>query len=239
MRSDPLVLVTATTARVKGQSCVSVAEAYTDALVGAGLIPVVLPPVDADVAAAALDGVAALVLTGGEDIDSRWFNESLHPAAGPTHVARDEYEIALSRFARERRIPTLALCRGAQIVNVALGGSLMQDIPSQRPGKHHPTSSRATERVHVVELEADSRLCAVVGDARITANSFHHQAIDRVGAGLRVVGWSPDGIVEGIESADPGWWMVGVQWHPEELTKTKEDWDRRLFSAFRAAVCGS
>jgi putative glutamine amidotransferase len=196
----------------------------------------VLPPVDAVIAAAALSGVAGLVLTGGEDIDSRWFNESLHPAAGPTHVVRDEYEIALSRVARERRLPTLALCRGAQIVNVALGGSLMQDIPSQRPAQRHPNSSRPAERVHVVELESDSRLCAMLGESRITVNSFHHQAIDRVGAGLRLVGWSLDGIVEGIESSDPEWWMVGVQWHPEELMETAEDWDRRLFSAFRAAI---
>jgi len=237
--SNPMVLVTATTARIKGQVCVSVAEAYTTALLRTGLIPFVLPPVHASVAAAALLGVAGLVLTGGEDIDSRWFHESLHPAAGPTHVVRDEYEIALSRAAKEQGIPTLALCRGAQIMNVALGGSLMQDIPSQRAGKHHPTSSRPTERVHVVEVERDSRLAAILGDERITVNSFHHQAIDRVGAGLRVVGWSPDGIVEGIESSDSDWWMVGVQWHPEELTTTKEDWDRRLFAAFRAAVCTS
>jgi putative glutamine amidotransferase len=237
--SDPVVLVTATTARVKGQSCVSVAEAYTNALVDAGLIPLVLPPIEAAVAVAALAGVAGLVLTGGEDIDSRWFNESLHPAAGPTHVARDQYEIALSRAAHDKRIPTLALCRGAQIVNVALGGSLLQDIPSQRPSVRHPASSRPSERVHVVELEPDSRLCALVGEARITANSLHHQAIDRVGAGIRVVGWSPDGIVEGIESTDRDWWMVGVQWHPEELTKTREDWDRRLFAGFRAAICSS
>lgn len=239
MSSNPVVLVTATTARVRGQVCVSLVEAYTNSLVAAGLIPLVLPPVHASVAAEALGSVQGLVLTGGEDIDSRWFNESLHPAVGQTHVIRDEYEIALSREAREKGIPTLALCRGAQIMNVALGGSLMQDIPSQRPSKHHPTSSRPQERVHVVEVDADSRLRGMLGDERITVNSFHHQAIDRVGAGIRVVGWSPDGIVEGIESSDPDWWMVGVQWHPEELTNTKEEWDRRLFAGFRAAICGS
>jgi len=239
MPSDPVVLVTATTTRVKGQVCVSLVEAYTNALVGAGLIPMVLPPVHTSMAIAALGSVAGLVLTGGEDIDSRWFNESLHPAAGPTHVVRDEYEIALSRAAHDQRIPTLALCRGAQIMNIALGGSLIQDIPSQRPGTRHPTSSRPRERVHIVEVDPDSRLRTILGDERIGVNSFHHQAIDRVGVGLRVAGWSPDGIVEGIESTDPDWWMVGVQWHPEELTNTKEDWDRRLFSAFRAAIRGS
>ena len=237
--SNPLVLVTATTAKVKGEKCVSVPEAYTNALVAAGLIPVVLPPVDPEIAVAALDPVAGLVLTGGEDIDSRWFNESRHPAAGPTNVARDEYEIALSRAARERRVPTLALCRGAQILNVALGGSLLQDIPTQRPTNHHPASSHPSHRAHVVELEADSSLASVIGESRITVNSLHHQAIDRIGSGLRVVGWSPDGIIEGIESSDPAWWMLGVQWHPEELTKTTEDWDRRLFAAFSAAICRS
>jgi putative glutamine amidotransferase len=215
---------------------VSVPEAYTNALIAAGLVPVVLPPADAEVAATALTGVVGLVLTGGEDIDPRWFGESLHPEAGPTHVARDEYEIALSRVAQERRLPTLALCRGAQIVNVALGGTLIQDIPSQRPGTHHPRSSHPSHRVHAVDIDSPSRLGAIVGESRITVNSFHHQAIDRVAPGLCVVGWSPDEVVEGIESSDPQWWMVGVQWHPEDLTNTTEDWDRRLFSAFRTAI---
>jgi putative glutamine amidotransferase len=217
---------------------VSVTEAYTNAVIAAGLIPLVLP-VDASIASTALGGVAGLVLTGGEDVDSRWFNETLHPDAGPTHIARDEYEIALSRVARERRIPTLALCRGAQIMNVALGGSLMQDIPSQRPGTRHPTSKHRADRVHAVELDPGSRLASVVGGSTIAVNSFHHQAIDRVGTALRVVGWSPDGIIEAIESIDPSWWMIGVQWHPEDLIETAEDWDRRLLSAFRAEIWSS
>ena len=239
MSSNPIVLVTATTTRVMAQSCVSIPEAYTNALIAAGLVPMVLPPADAQVASTALAGVAGLVLTGGEDIDSRWFNQLPHPTAGPTHVVRDEYEIALSRIARERRVPTLALCRGAQILNVALGGTLIQDIPSQRPASRHPKSSHPSDRVHAVEIDSSSRLRAIIGASRITVNSFHHQAIDRVAAGLQVVGRSPDEIIEGIESSDPEWWMVGVQWHPEELTNTNEDWDRRLFSEFRTAICQS
>jgi putative glutamine amidotransferase len=235
--SRPIVLVSATTVRVKGRTCVSVPDAYTNALITAGLIPMILPPADAEVAVASLRSVAGLVLTGGEDIDPRWFNESLHPAAGPTHSVRDAYEIALSRAARERRIPTLALCRGAQIMNVALGGTLIQDIASQRPAIRHPTSTHPAERVHAVELDPESRLASTLGAARIIENSSHHQAIDAIGSGVRVVGWSPDGIIEAIEPTDYDWWMIGVQWHPEELMDDDEAWDRRLFSAFKEAVC--
>jgi putative glutamine amidotransferase len=241
MPAAPLVLVTATTAIVDGRSRVHVDEAYTNALVAAGLVPVVLPPVDPAIAAAALGDVAALVLTGGEDIDPRWFDEAPHPAAGVPHPTRDAYEIALVRAARARRIPTLAICRGAHLVNVALGGSLYQDIPSQRPdGGTHPRSTHRADRVHGVALTPDSRLATIVADTAITANSSHHQGIARLAPSLRVVGTGPDGIVEAVESTDAGWWMVGVQWHPEDLTATEEDWDRRLFSAFadevRAAV---
>jgi putative glutamine amidotransferase len=237
MPSAPLVLVTASTTVVDGRTRVHVDETYTNALVAAGLIPVVLPPVEPTVATTALRDVAALVLTGGEDIDPRWFDEAPHPAAGASHPARDACEIALVRAARERRIPTLAICRGAHLVNVALGGSLLQDIPSQRPGAvAHPRSAHRADRVHGVALELGSRLAAIVADAAITASSSHHQAIARPAPSLRVVGTSPDGIVEAVEPTDPAWWMVGVQWHPEDLTETVEDWDRRLFAAFADAV---
>jgi putative glutamine amidotransferase len=233
MPFTPIVLVTATTESIRGRSRVLVNEAYTSALVAAGLIPLVLPPIDPALAAASLTDVAGLVLTGGEDIDPRRFGQEPHPATGEAHEARDACEIALARTARERRIPTLALCRGAQIVSVALGGTLIQDIPAQHP--------RGVDRVHAVEIDADSRLAAILGDRTITANSSHHQSIDRPGAGLRIVGRSPDGIVEAAESGDPAWWMLAVQWHPEDLTETDEDWDRRLFGAFADAVraaCG-
>jgi putative glutamine amidotransferase len=224
MTLAPLVLVTATTEAGAGVARVCVPAAYTDALVAVGLIPVVLPPVSPAVATAALDGVAGLVLTGGEDIDPRLYHEAAHPATGTPHAARDAYELALARAARARRVPTLAICRGAQIVNVALGGTLMQDISPRHP--------RGVERVHAVELDPSSRLASIFAAPRVRANSSHHQAIGRAGPGLRVGGTSPDGVVEAIESADPAWWMMGVQWHPEDLTGTDEDWDRRLFAAF-------
>jgi len=239
MPSSPaLVLVTATTSLRDGEACSREVEAYKRALLDVGLFPAVLPPVEPALAVAALDAAAGLVLTGagGEDVDPRSYDELLHPATGLTNAARDAYEIALFRAAAERHLPTLALCRGIQIANVAVGGSLLQDIPSQRPVNFHPTSGTRSERVHAVDLESDSRLREILGADRVTVNSFHHQAIARVASSIRVVGTSPDGIVEAIEWRDPTWWMVGVQWHPEDLLATHEDWDRRLFAAFSEEV---
>jgi putative glutamine amidotransferase len=233
----PFVIVSATTEVIRNVPRVRVNEAYTSALASAGLIPVVLPPMDPSLAAAALNDVAGLVLTGGEDMDPRLFGEEPHPATGDAHPERDAYELALARTACALRIPTLAICRGVQIMNVALGGTLIQDIPSQRPSAidHDPAGKRA-ERVHRVDVDASSKLSQALGATLIFTNSSHHQSVHDVGADLRVVARSEDDIIEGVESSDPAWWMLGVQWHPEELTATAEDWDRRLFGAFAEAV---
>jgi putative glutamine amidotransferase len=237
MSFAPFVIVTATTEVIRGVSRVRVNEAYTNALVAAGVVPVVLPPVEPAMAVASLTDIAGLVLTGGEDIDPTLFGEPVHPATGAPHRRRDAYELALAREAHERRIPTLAICRGAQVMNVALGGTLVQDIPSERPSRivHDPAGQRA-ERVHGIEIDPHSQLARVVGASAIATNSSHHQSVDRIGRDLRIVARAGDGIVEAIESTDPAWWMVAVQWHPEELTATPEDWDRRLFAAFGDAV---
>jgi putative glutamine amidotransferase len=237
MKEPRLVILTATTESLRGRSRVRVNEAYTSAIASVGLIPLVLPPVDAAVATAALDGVAGLVLTGGEDIGAEHFGQAPHPAMGTPHAGRDECELTLTRAASERRMPTLAICRGAQVVNVALGGTLIQDIPSLRPsGTDHDQSSRRTERVHPIAIERRTSLANIVGETSIAVNSSHHQSVDTVAPSLRVSATSPDGVIEALEPARGDWWMIAVQWHPEELTGTPEPWDRRLFSAFAEAV---
>jgi putative glutamine amidotransferase len=229
----PFVIVTATTETIRDRARVRVNEAYTNALIAVGLIPIILPPMEPVLSAAAMTDIAGLVLTGGEDIDPQRFGQDPHPRTGAPHQMRDAYEIALARAAYERRVPTLAICRGAQVMNVALGGTLVQDIASQHPGGiDHVQSARRNDRVHEVQIGRQSRLAGIVSSTNIFTNSSHHQSVDRVGEGLHVVAKSPDGIVEAVESTDPAWWMVAVQWHPEELTTTAEDWDRRLFSAF-------
>jgi putative glutamine amidotransferase len=237
MSFAPFVIVTATTEVIRGVSRVRVNEAYTNALASVGLIPIILPPLAPNIAAAALRDVAGLVLTGGEDVDPARFGEAPNPATGEAHAARDAYELELARMAHEQRVPTLAICRGVQVMNIALGGSLLQDIPTQHPTKiaHDPQGKRA-ERVHRVEIDPDARLADIVADTSISTNSSHHQAADRVAAELWVTARAEDGIVEALEARDSAWWMVGVQWHPEELTHTDEDWDRRLFAAFAAEV---
>lgn len=230
----PVVAVTATTEVIRALRRVRVNEAYTAALLQAGVIPLVIPPVDEAQAAAALDAVDGLLLTGGEDVDPARFGADRHPTVQDVHAARDSSEIALLVEARRRRLPTLAICRGIQVANVALGGTLIQDIPTQRPdaGRHDVGDEGRAARVHRVAVTPGSTLAGAIGATDLVTNSIHHQAVDRPATGLRVTARADDGIVEGAEWQDDDWWMVGVQWHPEELIDDGEPWDRALFAAF-------
>jgi putative glutamine amidotransferase len=232
-----LVAVTATVRLVDGVDRVRLNAAYIRALEGAGLVPLVVPPLaNAEAATRILDVVSGLVLTGGEDLDPSLYGDAPHPALGPVNCARDVTELALLAGARERSLPTLAICRGIQVVNVGLGGTLIQDLPSQRKDvAAHELDDERRMRVHDVNVEPSSRLAEIVGAESVGVNSIHHQAVDRLGDAIRVSARADDGVIEGVESDDPRWWMVGVQWHPEELTTTPEPWDRRLFAAFADA----
>lgn len=237
MTRPPLVGVTGTTEIIRGLPRVRVNEAYSRAVELAGMIPVVLPPFgDVRLASAAIRSLDGLLLTGGEDVDPARYGAVRHEAVDAPHELRDATELALVTAARRQRTPLLAICRGLQIVNVALGGSLVQDLPSERPdaSPHAPGGPRDA-RVHDVQVDPGTRLAAAVGATQLRVNSSHHQAIDRLAAGLVVTARAPDGVVEGAET-DDDWWMVGVQWHPEELVATAEPWDRALFDAFRAAI---
>jgi putative glutamine amidotransferase len=235
-RSAALVGVTATTEVIRDALRVRVNAAYTDALRKVGLLPLIIPPVGASDAPAVLDGLAGLVVTGGEDVAPARYGQVPHPTV-EAHEGRDESEIALVLEARRRRTPTLAICRGIQVVNVALGGTLIQDIPSQtRSAVNHDPAGQRDDRIHTVRVDPSSKLARALGAECLTTNSFHHQALDTVARGLRVSARTEDGIIEGAESADSDWWMLAVQWHPEELMDTPEPWDRKLFAAFAEAV---
>ncbi|MFN2565213.1 MAG: gamma-glutamyl-gamma-aminobutyrate hydrolase family protein [Gemmatimonadaceae bacterium] len=235
MPVTPLVALTATTGVADGIVRVRTNAAYVHALEAAGLVPVVLPPLGATHAGRALDAVSGLVLTGGEDVAPRRYGEAPHRALGAVNEARDAWEFALIAAARARGLPTLAICRGVQVLNVALGGTLVQDLPSQCPSAlpHAPKHGRGT-RVHEIRVAPGTRLASAVRADRLTVNSAHHQAISRIAHGLRVTARAPDGIVEGAEWEGDDWWAVGVQWHPEELVETNEEWDKKLFAAFAA-----
>lgn len=235
--ANPVVALTSATKPVEGMMRVRLNQAYVDAIRDAGLVPLVLPPVSEAELAGVVEAVQGIVLTGGEDVDPAEFGARRHPRTQDPHRERDGCELALARLAREARIPTLAICRGMQVVNVAFGGTLIQDIPSERPSEiDHDRSSDRRMRVHDVRVDPESKLARALGSSAISVNSSHHQAVDRVPAALRITAHAPDGIVEGAEWADDDWWMLAVQWHPEELVNDGRNWDRGLFREFAEAV---
>jgi putative glutamine amidotransferase len=213
---------------------------YTGWIERYGMAALLISPTHDDASIATLIGMAdGLALAGGEDLHPSTFGESPHPRLGTVNGARDHVELSALRLALDAGMPILALCRGAQVLNVAHGGSLWQDLPSQKPGTiSHRQSGAWHSTAHEVRAAPDSRLAHIVGAEEFEVNSFHHQAIREVGAGLRATAWAPDGVVEAVE-ADAGW-VVGVQWHPERHPDhaPEEHPDRRLFAAFAEAVRG-
>jgi putative glutamine amidotransferase len=192
---------------------------------------------------AALEGVGGLLLTGGDDVAPSRYNETAHPTVKEVAPERDEFEIALVVAARQRKLPILAICRGIQVLNVACGGSLVQDIVSQVPGAMDHSFTvpphQPFELAHEIWIERDSLLFSLLkerlvdGDA-CEVNSRHHQAVNTVAGGFRVTATAPDGIIEAIEDPSARF-CLGVQWHPENFWRTGEF--RALFEGFLAA-CG-
>jgi putative glutamine amidotransferase len=181
---------------------------YLRTLDAAGAMPVVLPPVIGEVDAL-LDRLDGVVLSGGPDLDPAAYGaRERHPQLGPTEPALDAFELALAEAALERGTPVLAVCRGAQALNVACGGTLHQHIPG------HRQTAPAGDPTHEVHVAPRSRLARILRPGPLPVNSFHHQAVDRLGAGLRIVATAPDGTVEAIEGAG---FVMGVQWHAETL----------------------
>jgi len=172
-------------------------------------------------AEAAVSSCAGLLLPGGADVDPGRYGEARHPSVTDVDVARDEYEIALVRAALAADLPVLAICRGLQVMNVAAGGSLIQDIPSQvGPAVPHQISQPKDAIAHDVGVVAGSRLEELMGAAvvggRLRVNSRHHQAVARVAPGFAVTSLAPDGVIEALEKPDARF-CVGVQWHPENF----------------------
>jgi putative glutamine amidotransferase len=196
----------------------AIREDYVRSLEQAGAVPVVLAAGLSDDAPTLLDRIDGIVLSGGVDLDPALYGEAPHPKLGRVDRRRDDFELALLRAALERDLPTLAICRGQQVLNVALGGTLVQDIPSTLKGAmQHDAPGRRWRRVHPVEVLPGSRLSEILGRDTVFVNSFHHQAVDRVGTGLVVSGRCPqDGVIEALEM--PGRrFVVAVQWHPESF----------------------
>ena len=187
-------------------------------------------------------GLDALVLSGGEDVDPRLYNEDVAPETDGPNRAYDDYEIALLHEALDARTPVLAICRGHQVLNVALGGSLLQHIP----GDGHRAYAEAGElasRWHDVDVLPASLTHAIYGALRFEVNSRHHQGVTegRIAPALTPTAWSPEGYVEALEAREPRGWLLGLQWHPERpepQRPTHAAISARLFDAFVSVAQG-
>lgn len=175
-----------------------------------------------------LDGV---LVSGGEDVDPAHYGEERHPKVNTVPPAHDAFELALSRAALEQGVPILGICRGSQVLAVADGGALVQDVPSQVDDAHTHMVDWATlaqaepgEHWHTIEVEPTSRLAGWVGGGEPLINSFHHQAVARTGARLRPVARAADGVIEATESAPDAPYAVGLQWHNEFMWRRDERW---------------
>lgn len=203
--------------------------AYVHALRRAGAQEgVLLPtPLDSGEASARLERFDGLLLMGGGDVDPARYGEQRRPEVVGVSSTRDEFEISLVRAAVDAGIPTLAICRGMQVVNVALGGSLRQHLDDGGTVRHRELDDGYATRT--VRLEKGSRVATATGVERVETACSHHQAVERLAEGLIPVGWADDGLVEAVELRDG--WIVGVQWHPER-TAVEDPVQQRLFDAF-------
>jgi putative glutamine amidotransferase len=231
--SAPLIGITTSVTVDKVPERAYVNSTYIRAVQAAGGIPLLLTPhFTPEVQAALWQRLDGLILTGGGDIEPARFGEPRHPSVDDVSPARDELELGLTRRAVTDDVPLFAICRGIQVLNVALGGSLVQDLPSEWPNALvHSQKAPRHEPTHPVKVMGEgTRLGRALGSLELEVNSMHHQAIKRLGDGLREVAWAPDGVIEGVEMAGDDRFVLGVQWHPEELVGHDQA-ARNLFSA--------
>lgn len=200
---------------------VSLNQRYVMAVEAAGGAPLIVPPgLDETILAQIFNRLDGVLLSGGGDMDPACYGEAPHPSVYDISPERDRAEMHLARWAVEREKPVMSICRGMQVFNVALGGTLLQDIPSQAPGSlTHMFDTKTVAREHIahtVQIDPGTRLLSLIGADKAEVNSWHHQSLKKIAPALRVTACAPDGIVEAAEI--PGHrFAVSVQWHPEWL----------------------
>lgn len=229
MSSLPLIGISArkeTSALFPSTPLYAIAQTYVHAVCRAGGLPVLLPPScgsqEAEELLRHLDG---LILSGGGDVDAKWYSATPSDLLELVDPERDCAELALARLAVRCGKPLLAICRGVQVLNVAFGGTLYADIPTQIHGAlphRPPPGGPAESSAHTVHLEPGSRLATILGATQVVTNSFHHQAVHKVGEGLVVTARAPDGVIEGLECPQHPF-CLGVQWHPEIESGPQDD----------------
>jgi|SRR5579872_5389013 len=245
MSRRPVIgIATQTLPAVPGErpSCWVMGRSYIEELRKVGAIPWIIPlvPHDTDTLQQIFDRLDGVFITGGVDVDPSHYGESKSPLCGDTDPDRDAVEIGLLRHALKQNLPILAVCRGIQILNVACGGTLYQDVTSQVPSamKHDyfPTREKPCRKflAHDIVVKPNSRLGRILGNDVVQVNSMHHQAIKDLAPNLTPTAHAADGIIEAVESTDERY-LIAVQWHPEELTESHPGM-ARLFSSFAEAA---
>jgi putative glutamine amidotransferase len=215
----------------RGVARLQVHAGYADSVVAAGGYPIVLAPFASEVdVEPVLDRLDGIILTGGLDLDPRRHGLPTHSAVVPLAERRDTADRHLVARVLERQLPVLAIGLGLQQLNVALGGTLYLHLPEDLPrGLPHLDLTGGPHR-HLVLLEPGTRVDEIYGGGELRVNSQHHQAVRELGSGLRVAARAPDGVIEAVESTDPNWFCIGVQWHPE--SETASALDLQLFESF-------
>ncbi len=212
-------------------------EVYSDAVVRSGGTPVLLPPVDPAEAPRILDRIDGLLLSGGGDIEPRLYGGKLNDQMYMMDESRDLFEFALVRGAQDRRLPVFAICRGLQVLNVALGGTLIEDIPTEIGSTDHSIVGPEVVDCHqMVTIDPDALVAKAIGETSACVNSIHHQAVRDVAPGLRAAGWTADGIVEVLDPLDHSWPLLAVQWHPEYLSVNDDPASLALFATLTASA---
>jgi putative glutamine amidotransferase len=219
------------------QGAVACTSAYIEALQRAGADPVIVPPVPIDETEAGtrLGRFDGLLLVGGGDIDPACYGQEAVPEVDFVSPARDEFEIPLIRAAIDRGMPTLAICRGIQVLNVALGGTLHQHISDREDLLEHRNADGSDGVLHEVRAQPGSKVMKAMGVERAQTFSHHHQALDELGTGLIPVAWAEDGILEAVE-LEAGW-ILGVQWHAEATAAT-DPTQQNIFDALVREASG-
>jgi len=209
---------------------------YSESVAASGGVPILIPLLESgEVTGTIIDQLSGILLTGNDsDLDPALYGEPRMKACGPTQPLRDRMDFYLLEAAFKRKLPVLAICFGVQSLNVFLGGSLIQDIPSflETPIRHRNSDSNGCPS-HEIEISAGSILEQIAGRLKRTVNSTHHQAVKRPGRGLEVIARAPDNIIESVSYSDTKHWVLGIQWHPEK-SFAQDEFSRKIFESFLA-----
>jgi len=211
---------------------VHVHEKYISSVIQAGGVPIVIPLGDDEVARIIVSKCDGIILSGGEDVDPHSYGEDPDPKLRKTNGARDEMELSVVKYAKEHKKPLFGICRGIAMLNAALGGTVIQDIEKNDADAimHYQKADRPNPTHEITVIEG-SKLEGILGSTTVRVNSMHHQAVGELAPNVKAAAKSSDGVVEAIEGTDTEWYVLAVQWHPEEMAAEDEAM-HKLFKTF-------